>query len=126
MKLKKLLISAALLLGFVGLFGLNTQKVEADSGYVMDGNQRPIVGMWVEVEGGVSGWATIRNGNPNQSYNKVWLYNTRGKRWRVSVGVGGTSQQWQNSILTPDGLTGKGVIYKLTQPITGFWGIKCQ
>lgn len=98
MRLKKILISMVAVIGLAGLFGFTGSKAEAASGYVMDGNQRPIVGMWVEVENGTSGWAAIRNGNPNQPYNKVWSYNTQGKRWKVSVGVGGTPQQWQDSI----------------------------
>lgn len=98
MKLKKILVSMVVALGFVGLFGFATKEVDAASGYVFDGNQRSVVGLWIEVEGGTSGWAQLSPGNPNTNYNKTWSYNTQGKRWQAHVGINGTPEKWDTTI----------------------------
>ena len=55
-----------------------------------------IVGMWVEVSGGTSGWAT-RTATSDHRIN-FWSYNTQGKAWKTNVGCGGTPQNWGQSI----------------------------
>ena len=87
-------------LGLVGLFGFTTKEVDAAQGYIMtSGNtDNNIVGVWVEVQGGTSGWAQLRSGNPNTNYSKTWSYNTQGKRWQAHVGINGTSQKWDTTI----------------------------
>ena len=93
MKIKKILVSGAIL-GTLLFSGLASSHVYAAGGNVMDESQREIVGMWVEVQGGRSGWATLRG----QGYSKTWYYNTQGKPYQVHVGVGGSPQHWENSI----------------------------
>ena len=55
-----------------------------------------VVGMWVDVENGTDGWATLSN--TSDPTTKGWSYNTQNRRWRVFVGCGGTSQNWGQSI----------------------------
>lgn len=91
MKLKRILVFvAAAVMFFAASAVIGSTKVEATGGHVMDGQQRPIVGMWIEVEGGGSGWASLGG----RGYNRTWSYNTRGRRWQAHVGVGGTPQNW--------------------------------
>ena len=61
---------------------------------MFDGNGRPIVGMWVEVQGGRSGWAELHGSGSN----RTWYYDTQGKPYQVHVGVGGTPQRWDSNI----------------------------
>lgn len=51
-----------------------------------------VVGMWVEVSGGRSGWAG-RSGTNDFRVNN-WWYDTQGKHWRAHVGCGGTPRYW--------------------------------
>ena len=55
-----------------------------------------IVGIWVDVENGTDGWAT-RSATSDPKINN-YSYNTQNKRWRVTVGCGGTPQNWGQSI----------------------------
>ena len=96
MKINKFLISGVLL-GTLLFSGLVSSDVYAAGGNVMDGNQREIVGMWVEVQGGKSGWATLRG----QGYSKTWSYDTQGKPYQLHVGVGGSPEHWAHSIHSP-------------------------
>lgn len=55
-----------------------------------------IVGIWIEVDGGRSGWANRKLTN-NPRINQ-WSYDTQGKRWSANVGCGGTPQNWRWTI----------------------------
>jgi hypothetical protein len=58
-----------------------------------------VVGMWIDVNGGTDGWATLTStASPNTKY---WSYNTQGKSWRAFVGCGGSSQSWGSSNVSP-------------------------
>jgi hypothetical protein len=69
----------------------------ATSGTEMCVNQDPVVGVWVNVAGGTSGWAT-RTGS---GYSQTWSYNTQGKSYSLTVGCGGTPASWNASTSTP-------------------------
>ena len=73
---------------------ITAQPAYAAGGNVFDENGRPIVGMWVEVQGGRSGWAELRGSGSN----RTWYYDTQGKPYQVHVGVGGTPQRWDSNI----------------------------
>ncbi|HJQ07206.1 MAG TPA: hypothetical protein VJ872_17280 [Nocardioides sp.] len=77
-------------------FGAGTASA-ATSGYAMCANQANVVGVWVNVSGGVSGWAT-RTGS---GYSQRWAYNTQGRSYSLTVGCGGTPQSWAASTSTP-------------------------
>ena len=85
---------AALGLGLAGL-AMYDSPAYASSGKVTCATSA-VVGMWVDVDNGTDGFATLSNtSNPN---TKNWSYNTQNKSWRVFVGCGGTSQNWGQSI----------------------------
>lgn len=55
-----------------------------------------VVGVWVNVSGGTSGWASrTATSDPHINY---YSYNTQGKSWSVNVGCGGTPSNWAQSI----------------------------
>lgn len=78
----------------------SAQKAEASNGNIMDGDRMPIVGIWVEVHGGKSGWANFRPTTPGQKYSVAWNYDTQNKPFELHIGVGGTPQKWKYSIHT--------------------------
>lgn len=87
MKLNKFVAGAALVAA-LGLGSIaTTQTAEAASGSVTSyvAND-PIVGVWIEVEGGGSGWATLTGRYQQRS---TWSYNTKGRRFKAHIGVGG-------------------------------------
>lgn len=55
MKIKNLIASTVLTLSLTAGILVLSPTAHAAGGNVMDGNQRPIVGMWVEVLDGKSG-----------------------------------------------------------------------
>lgn len=73
---------------------------EASGGTILDGYQRDIVGVWVEVQDGQSGWAQFRPTISGQNYSVWWRYNTQNKNFRLHIGVGGTPQNWQYNVKT--------------------------
>lgn len=85
---------------FAGLavtaLAFSAQKVEASSGQIVDGNGRPVVGVWVEVKGGGSGQAHLNK--TREPHVAGWRYDTKGRDYRLHVGFGGTSQNWRNNI----------------------------
>lgn len=70
----------------------------AKNGIVEDRSNQGIVGMWVEVEGGQSGWAKLSGGEGGSGYYKFWNYDTQGKRFQVDIGYSGTPAHWGKSI----------------------------
>jgi len=59
-----------------------------------------VVGAWVEVPGGTSGWASLSPdgyGGANYSYGAV----SAGTTYRLHVGCGGTPQSWGTTFYTP-------------------------
>lgn len=69
----------------------------ANGGTAMCANQANVVGVWVNVSGGRSGWATRRGSGFSQS----WSYNTQGRPYSLTVGCGGTPAKWAASTSTP-------------------------
>jgi hypothetical protein len=63
--------------------------------YCVDGEE--VVGVWVTVQGGKSGWAA-RGG---QGSSQSWSYSTQGKSYKLTVGCGGSPQSWRESTSTP-------------------------
>ena len=73
MKFKKFLFGGAVVAASVVATSLiTTQPAYAAGGNVFNGNRRPIVGMWVEVQGGRSGWAELHGSGSN----RTWYYDT--------------------------------------------------
>lgn len=92
-KFKGLLLAGAA----IATVAFSAEKAEAASGQVMD-SHRPIVGVWVEVKGGGSGWAKLTR---TADQNVVsWSYNTRGRDYQLHVGVDGNPQKWKHNIKT--------------------------
>lgn len=69
----------------------------ANSGSATCANQDPVVGVWVNVSGGQSGWAS-RSGS---GFSQNWSYNTQGRSYSLTVGCGGTPARWKASTSTP-------------------------
>ena len=82
----------------LALATISVIPVVAKSGKVKETTGHGIVGMWVEVEGGRSGWAKLTGGEAGTSYEKTWTYDTQGKPFKVAIGYGGTPQEWEKSI----------------------------
>lgn len=82
----------------LALTTISAIPVFAISGKVKETTGHGIVGMWVEVEGGRSGWAKLTGGEAGTSYEKTWTYDTQGKPFKVAIGYGGTPQEWEKSI----------------------------
>lgn len=81
-----------------GLFAAGADvALAANSGSAICANQDPVVGVWVNVSGGTSGWAS-RSGS---GYRQNWSYNTQGKPYSLTVGCGGTTSSWKASTSTP-------------------------
>ena len=57
-----------------------------------------VVGLWIEVSGGISGWAKLEP-TPDSSIS-AFSYDTQGKEWRGHVGCGGTPENWGYTIYT--------------------------
>lgn len=116
----RLALASALIAGGASVAtGVGTAAA-ANGGTVMCVNQANVVGVWVEVSGGTSGWAT-RSGS---GYYQRWSYNTQNKPYTLTVGCGGTPQKWASSSRTatasktwtnvmcyPGGTWGVGTIY---------------
>ena len=66
----------------------------ADSGVIKNPYGEPIVGVWIEVQGGRSGWASWRPLDSSTPHNVMWSYDTQGKNWEARVGRGGTPNDW--------------------------------
>lgn len=92
----------AVLLAFV--FALQLGGIAyADSGIITNPYGEPIVGVWIEVHNGRSGWASWE---PVNSYSRNivrWNYDTQGKDWEAHVGRGGTRIDW--GIVHKSGIT---------------------
>jgi hypothetical protein len=94
---KVLLPVAAVLAGTVAALLGAAPAQAANSGSAMCANQDTVVGVWVNVSGGTSGWAT-RTGS---GYQQNWSYNTQSKQYSLTVGCGGTPANWAASTSTP-------------------------
>lgn len=62
-------------------------------------DQSRVVGVWVNVSGGRSGWAS--HSGPGY-YSQSWSYNTQGRPYSLTVGCGGTAKNWASSSSTPN------------------------
>lgn len=89
---------------FTGMFGVASTlggpvpaASAANEGWVTCYNQSNVVGVWVNVSGGRSGWAT-RTGT---GFQQKWKYDTQSKSYSVTVGCGGTTSKWAASTSTP-------------------------
>jgi hypothetical protein len=89
MKIRKIITKGLLATSILGVAATLSNTAYTASGNVFDGNEREIVGMWVEVKGGTSGWASLTSIN-GAKHNKRWAYNTQGKSYQVHVGIEGT------------------------------------
>lgn len=68
--------------------------------YCFVGNPLDVMGIWVEVPSGTSGWAARGdngNGGDWYSYGAV----SAGTTYKLHVGCGGTPSNWQYNIKTP-------------------------
>lgn len=98
-KLKKFFVAVICLMIFSSVFVANGKNVYAASGSVTSySTELKIVGIWIEVEGGTSGWAWLSS---NQLQRASWNYDTQGKKWRAHIGVGGDPQNWLYKVYTP-------------------------
>lgn len=79
------------------LLTLSVPANAADSGRVYCVNGEAVVGVWVTVQNGTSGWA--RRGG--QGSSQTWSYGTQGKPYKLTVGCGGSPAKWRASTSTP-------------------------
>lgn len=93
--MKKLTLTLCLVLA---LLIAPTSSAYAESGMLYNTTPLDFVGMWIEVDGGTSGWASWEV-STSGSYD--WSYDTQGKPWRPHVGIGGTPQNWLHNFTTP-------------------------
>lgn len=98
---KKFLVSLIVAVGLIGATEFAQPKeAEAASGYILESFQNRVVGIWVHVEGGGSGWANFNPTTPGQWYSVNWSYDTKGKPFKLDIGIGGTAQNWGKNIST--------------------------
>lgn len=116
-KIKGLLFAGAAL----AAFAFSSQTAEAASGQIVDGNSRPIVGVWVEVKGGGSGWAKLTK--TSQGHVAYWSYDTKGRDYKLHVGVDGTPQDWKNNIKS-NWISGGRQVANVSTNWDWFWGNK--
>ena len=65
--------------------------------------RRNVVGVWVTVNGGKSGWASWHPvGDGSYPAQATWSYNTQGKFYRLTVGCGGKPSDWAGSGTMPN------------------------
>ena len=104
-------ITATMLLRRTVLVGLVTTATlafgqgsasAANGGYVDCMNQAAVVGVWVNVSGGSSGWASRRG----SGFEQFWSYNTQGRAYSLTVGCGGSPSNWAGQASTPYYSTG--------------------
>jgi hypothetical protein len=79
-----------------------SSALAANSGTVTCIDQEQVVGVWVNVSGGASNFAT-RSGS---GYSQHWSYNTQGRPYSLTVGCGGSTASWRYSTSTPYYSTG--------------------
>lgn len=91
---KSVAVLAAAVLGVGGMIA-NTSPAYAASGKVTCGT-KPVVGMWINVKDGNSGWASLTSTSDYRT--KKWSYDTQGKSWQAHVGCGGSANNWENNI----------------------------
>jgi hypothetical protein len=84
--------TAVCLVGFgpAGLANADT------NGQALCMNSDEVVGVWVAVQGGSSGWAR-RTG---QGHAQGWHYDTQGKPYELHVGCGGSPAHWKATTTT--------------------------
>lgn len=70
----------------------------ANSGTVKCMSESTVVGVWVTVSGGTSGWAS-RSSWVSPAHVR-WSYNTQNKPYKLTVGCGGTPAKWATSSST--------------------------
>ena len=74
-------------------------KAYAAYGRIVDNTwYRSIVGVWVEVYGGESGWAHIKRQGDSQVAD--WKYETYGHPYSLHIGVGGDEENWAQNVKT--------------------------
>lgn len=73
-KIQKVIVGSALALGLLGGAIATGQTAEASQGYIMEAGRKNIVGVWVEVKGGTSGWAKFSPTIRGQKYSVSWSY----------------------------------------------------
>lgn len=94
-------LAAGLLVAAAGMVATAPAASAAVSGSVtcFYGNNAE-VGVWVNVSGGPSGWATLSdngNGGKNYYYGAI----SAGSTYRLHVGCGGTTSSWGTTFYTP-------------------------
>ncbi len=80
-----------------GVAAAEGSALAANAGYATCMNQAAVVGVWVNVSGGSSGWAW-RSGS---GFQQRWSYNTQSRSYSLTVGCGGSPASWQASTSTP-------------------------
>lgn len=86
----------AIMLSIAGVAFTSTPAYAASGSVTCSTSQ--IVGLWIEVGGGRSGWAG--RSRTNDFRVNRWWYNTQGKWWRAHVGCGGSQQHWGVTIFS--------------------------
>lgn len=102
-----------------GLAFAQGSAVAANSGYATCANQDAVVGVWVNVSGGSSGWAS-RTGS---GYQQQWSYNTQSRSYSLTVGCGGSPARWAASTSTPHYSTGWSSVTCFPGWAYGFGGV---
>jgi hypothetical protein len=85
------------LVTFGGLAVGQGSAIAANSGSITCFNSGDVVGVWVNVSGGSSGWASRTGSGIQQN----WSYNTQGRSYSLTVGCGGSPSRWASQASTP-------------------------
>lgn len=91
-KRMKVAVGTAVLAGAL----MTPAAASAASGSVTCVGGGNVVGVWVNLSGGGSSWAS-RSGSGTQ---QRWSFDNRGRTYSLTVGCGGTSSNWQSSSST--------------------------
>lgn len=81
-----------LLLCIIALLLVVSVSANAESGRITNFTPYNIIGMWVNVRNGQSGWATLTQTSIGE-YD--WYFNAQGKDWWAHIGVGFNPQNWE-------------------------------
>lgn len=94
MKKRLLVIFLMLTMLSNSLLIVNADSKTITKGKITNPYGEQIVGVWIEVKDGTSGWAKLTKSGPGKPNEVNWSFDTQGKDWDARVGRGGTPQNW--------------------------------
>jgi hypothetical protein len=100
MKRKKLIAGIVLIASTVVLMAQPAGATVRSGNVACWADHQNVVGVWVEVSGGGSGWASW-SGDTSRS-TSWWRYDVpSGRSYRLHIGCGGTKSAWKSKAICP-------------------------